>query len=145
MDLELDDVVEDPFGFGVKFFAQRVGAERELFVSWVALERGDEGEEGGDITQCLCSSLVAPSVERFPSVQPASWPVLFPSSRFARPTLAFGSMSPIDPKRVSNSLRQVLFPRFDHRPPSSSRIPPRRLGPCAATSLPRCACRQSLP
>lgn len=48
MDFELDDVVEDAFGFGVEFFAQGIGPERELFISggkrFLVRERMERGK-----------------------------------------------------------------------------------------------------
>lgn len=48
MDFELDDVIENTFGFGVELFAQGIGPERELFVSGKAqLEKMQEGKRRG--------------------------------------------------------------------------------------------------
>ena len=62
VDFELDDVVEDAFGFGVEFFAQGVGPERELFVSggkkrglWLEkrVGRGETSKVGGETNSML--------------------------------------------------------------------------------------------
>lgn len=61
MDLELDDVVEDAFGFGVEFFTQGVGAERELFVSVGCVREGlvRGRREGGTLLNvCVHLSLL---------------------------------------------------------------------------------------
>lgn len=59
MEFEADDIVEHAFDFRVEFFAERVGAELELFVSGICISRDSSSvawERGwvwkGELTRC---------------------------------------------------------------------------------------------